>query len=1021
MHFGIALGIVLTGTIWLGLWVAWTASAERRASRSTLNEVQALEDEIATRRDAITGFEDELADSAEAYVRAHRWQVRTAYPLENLRELGAKNVRWTALAAAGVRNLEDVVRAGRAALAAIPGVGDASVDRLLAAASVAEEAINSQLVPLPVASRLDSASVDFVAAIARARRIQADILPALARFDAQLKPIAARAAILRQRAGLVRWIMGWHRRGGPDSVLEESRSINAAVTEIQQSANLRDADAALQDVEANWGRAKLAAQADARQRVSAVLAELQAEMLMVLSGYRGKTALMSPQRRAQVPSSPAVPFAAHQEQQRMRTVVPASAGDRSDRWIPPGQEVEIQGYRVPSGMIYVGNSRSSNLGWSADHSAVIDPSLPVDLRNPDYDGKGMTYWPVYELIPPASRAAYLEWLAGGRREPHAYIGYVFLFFYGLERRMLYDALADPLAEAETAPILTEVRCLLDVYGANGSFRGYATSFLEIVQGRHFLATPVTACTPPEFERSYELPLALRIGLGRIIADGRPVPADWALAWLRAEPSTRLRTPAERCPKEFEALFCARFTSRFDEGLRVSPGSTALVVRYRTASSAFEGPVEVAIPDLPDVSALTTPVQKLQALAEECTDALAAYSRWLGRHPEGAAAPAAAALLPPELAETVHGERIDRLTEWAERTLAGQAVGQGESSELIALWGSTAGQRLAKVDAVLLAQFFEKRGYGIEPDVRFGSDALEPDGSVVVFRHVGTPPSTPSPAYSAAATLLRIGSVVAGSDGTVAEPERHFLERHLENSLGLAVAEQTRLRAHLRWLQQGEAGMAGMSKRVDALTHHHDRAMVGEFLVGVAAADGRIEPGEVKTLLRLFPMLGLAEDDVYRALHRFGMPDVSAPTAPVTVKPASPGPSGYAIPAARTPGTAPILLDLEKVRGKLAESDAVFGLLKDIFTVDEPAPPPAVAATPGLWGLDGTHSAFLRELAEHQSWSRTEFEAAAARYSLLPDGAIETINDAAFETHGGSFIDGDDPLELQIEFLKEESA
>ena len=51
----------------------------------------------------------------------------------------------------------------------------------------------------------------------------------------------------------------------------------------------------------------------------------------------------------------------------------------------------------------------------------------------------MTYWPSYSEISSAARTAYVDWLASGRR-PGAHIGYVFLFFYGIERRVLVDAM-----------------------------------------------------------------------------------------------------------------------------------------------------------------------------------------------------------------------------------------------------------------------------------------------------------------------------------------------------------------------------------------------------------------------------------------------------------------------------------------------------------------------------------------------------------------------------------------------------
>ena len=50
----------------------------------------------------------------------------------------------------------------------------------------------------------------------------------------------------------------------------------------------------------------------------------------------------------------------------------------------------------------------------------------------------MGHWPSYNCLDKRARAAYLTWLIEGRRNESAYIGYVFLFFYGLERRLLVD-------------------------------------------------------------------------------------------------------------------------------------------------------------------------------------------------------------------------------------------------------------------------------------------------------------------------------------------------------------------------------------------------------------------------------------------------------------------------------------------------------------------------------------------------------------------------------------------------------
>ncbi|MFC5946294.1 TerB N-terminal domain-containing protein, partial [Micromonospora harpali] len=126
----------------------------------------------------------------------------------------------------------------------------------------------------------------------------------------------------------------------------------------------------------------------------------------------------------------------------------------------------IAGYNIVGGLLYVGTHLAAPSDYMVD-PALINPALPIDLRRPDWDGRGLDYWPSYSDIPPQSRAAYLAWLADGRRFPQAPIGYVFLYSYGLERRVLSDLQRDPSMAASDLPIIhQEVRRLLAVYGGH---------------------------------------------------------------------------------------------------------------------------------------------------------------------------------------------------------------------------------------------------------------------------------------------------------------------------------------------------------------------------------------------------------------------------------------------------------------------------------------------------------------------------------------------------------------------------
>jgi hypothetical protein len=120
-----------------------------------------------------------------------------------------------------------------------------------------------------------------------------------------------------------------------------------------------------------------------------------------------------------------------------------------------------------------------------------------------------------------------------------------------------------------------------------------------------------------------------------------------------------------------------------------------------------------------------------------------------------------------------------------------------------------------------------------------------------------------------------------------------------------------------------------------------------------------------------------------------------------------------------------VLDPARVEVKLADSAAVSALLSDIFVdEEEPAAPPAAPDPPPagdgerLAGLDTPHSSLLRALAAREAWTRAEVEVIASERGLLPDGALDTINEAALEACGEPVCEGDDPIELNTEALKE---
>ena len=122
------------------------------------------------------------------------------------------------------------------------------------------------------------------------------------------------------------------------------------------------------------------------------------------------------------------------------------------QWYEYGNSVTVKDYDIFGGFIYVGEMMLDADGYDND-ACLINPKLKVSSAGPWEAGDEIGYWPHYGRIPAKCRGTYLKWLAGGRAEPEAYIGCVFLYFYGLERRLLIDGQKGEVSDKERLEII----------------------------------------------------------------------------------------------------------------------------------------------------------------------------------------------------------------------------------------------------------------------------------------------------------------------------------------------------------------------------------------------------------------------------------------------------------------------------------------------------------------------------------------------------------------------------------------
>ena len=317
-------------------------------------------------------------------------------------------------------------------------------------------------------------------------------------------------------------------------------------------------------------------------------------------------------------------------------------------WIPADTSVNINGVKISCGMIYLGHSRAG-AEYRDTSPAIIDLLAPVNLTHPDNNASGVKYWPSYSQITPEARAGYLRWLSGSRDNPEDAITWVFLFFYGLERRVIVDAnsINDSLksqARGDLPSIKEEVLRLRRIYGKHNSFNRYSEDLIHLIDILTDLPSdePLEGSVRHKGQYSWEM----RVKLGKLSKYLQPLPADLALHFARSHPNITLPKTAIRCADEFDALFNIKYREKYGFGMVIPALKRRLTFQYVPSILGVDT-VSIELP-LPDIAGSAKLEKALHQLVDDCSLALSKYSRFLATHPEGANTVKGLSLLPPEL-------------------------------------------------------------------------------------------------------------------------------------------------------------------------------------------------------------------------------------------------------------------------------------------------------------------------------------------------------------------------------------
>lgn len=720
-----------------------------------------------------------------------------------------------------------------------------------------------------------------------------------------------------------------------------------------------------------------------------------------------------------------VPFGTRRTQALAEAVTVQNVGQLATLntgWLASGMSTTVASISIPGGLIYVGGFLPKSGARHENENCLINPKLSVG-RNGDPGGVTMGYWPSYSNITPESRRSYLEWLAGPRSDPNTYIGYVFLYFYGLERRLMLETDA-----IDAAVVADEVRRLIDVYGHSNSFRRYAAELLAAYE----VAThsPDAHWIPDISESGYEVPTAIKVALGIRVKDGRPIEPELLLKYVLSHPETSVRTPARRAPLLLKELFTEEIDRLHPEGLKIGGGRfKAIATSYRACSGSFTIDVKAMGGALPDITGRAEPITTARAIFDACSDKLDGYSRALGRSSEAAPSLAAVAKLPERQRRVVANDLKGRpLAKLDDLSTGFELVSVRELISHLGLDGSSpVGKGKLREAAQLLAAF----GFGYTADPAFSLSTHKADDALIVFKVDGASAIESDPIASDAFRALQmsamLGMIIGHADGKFDDVERNALADRIASATDISSTDRTRLIAEMKVYEKEPHRLDEWTKRIKDLQEGAREGMA-DLLVDIATADGSLHASEVKKLEALFKRMNVDDKSLYRRLHeRRSSRSFEDDTPEMVIAPET-GPAAIPIPP-RPSGNVTTRIDVARLVLIRNETRLTASVLTEIFADEEeelsntfaPVDPGFVDEHDMFDGLERRYGALITELRNSDVWTAADFDSLVRQAGLMPGAAMETINNWALDRYDELLIEGDDPIYISNHLITENLA
>lgn len=692
------------------------------------------------------------------------------------------------------------------------------------------------------------------------------------------------------------------------------------------------------------------------------------------------------------------------------------------QWHGKETTITVSNYTIHDPFTYYSNS---NLHYP--DASCIQANLPVG--KPAFEERGsLGYWPEYSHMSPNQRANYLNWLANGKKDLLD-IGYVFVYFYGLERHALID-------KADIPQIIEEVNRLLNIYTFSNSFNGYANHFITFINAQLYFNTKNGDIIKTFINKSmrYGDNLGLSLALAWIYDNNQVLPADLAFEVAKNDIRSPRSVIVNRVQDHFKTLFAHKYNQLFGDGMKLKIAARERVIEYGPASPTLlhyrSTSKKIQSFRIQDVLGIQSQFNPLVQIWTECIEELRPLNRKVIKGTKAGTREVYHALPEALKAESDHPDK----EKW-DKVVAEYAKDNGISllpiSKLATIQSFDPRPKLTFKQSEDLAFTANEIGFLLIPDIRITCRTYGWNEIISLIRTIDKPSLPKSESYQSASIMLELGFAIASADGKIDNDEINFIVQTLESQFTLDPVDARCLMAYREVLISQPPSLSRITKKLSTALNNTQKEIIGKFLIGVASADGIIDKKEINLIQKTYTALGLDSNKVETII------DSIIGSQPVKIQQGRSN-KGETIPECFSQEHTPIIINnttLKQILADTAEVSQILGkALCDIemVTIDEIKP---IKHTPShlkssnsdlnikiskefLGNLDNRYHIALADLIQRETWSNDEIDNLARKYGLMPSNLIDSINTWADEFLGDFLIEEGQPYKINTRLLED---